>query len=154
MHCVFTKKCFYLFQNCPCLHQRGATNKKFGIITTTLLSPTLSSFWIFRQILTKSNIRQITIGRPNCRFQNANLATRNNLKLYATQHWKKRPKSAVGEQQQQQKVVGTQLSEAQVRNNHIMTCKKNREMKIFNLTEFLFVFYRAVSSNDLNNQLV
>jgi hypothetical protein len=47
------------------------------------------------------------------------LATRNNLKpLYATQHWKKRPKSAVvGEQQQQQKhhytVVGTQLSEAQ-----------------------------------------
>ena len=138
MHCVFTKKCFYLFQNCPCLHQRGATNKKFGIITTTLLSPTLSSFWIFRQILTKSNIRQITIGRPNCRF-NANLATRNNLKLYATQHWKKRPKSAVGEQQQQQKVVGTQLSEAQVRNNHIMTCsKKNREMKIFNLTEFLF----------------
>ena len=138
MHCVFTKKCFYLLQNCPCLHQRGATNKKFGIITTTPLSPTLS-FWIFRQILTKSNIRQITIGRPNCRFQNANLATRNNLKLYATQHWKKRPKSAVGEQQQQQKhhytVVGTQPSEAQVR-PHDFFIKKIEKLK--NLVKNLF----------------
>merc|ERR1712213_1095 len=104
--CATINRVRFLLQNCPCLHQRGATNTIFGIITTQS-----STFLVLRQTLTKSNFRQFTIGRPT-HWLNATLATNKNLKLHATQYWKKRPKSAVGGQPRlhhQHAVVPAQL---------------------------------------------
>ena len=61
--CATINRVRFLLQNCPCLHQRGATNTIFGIITTQS-----STFLVLRQTLTKSNFRQFTIGMFNCLF--------------------------------------------------------------------------------------
>ena len=89
-------------------------------------------------------------GRPT-HWLNATLATNKNLKLHATQYWKKRPKSAVGGQPRlhhQHAVVPAQLlSEAQVRNENR---RKYPETQSNFTNETLYFIFRAVPSNDIS----